>query len=1047
MSDNNTPKGLTRRDTFRCAAFLGATGVLGKVELAQAKEAAHAGSGYPLVEPENTIYSVCLQCHTSCPLRVKILDGVAVKIDGNPYSPQTVLPHIEVATKPQAAAVLDGKLCPKGQAGLQTLYDPYRLTKVLKRTGKRGENKWKTIPFEQAIKEIVEGGKLFADVPGEENRVVPGLRELYALRDPKLSKAMKADAMAVGKGKMAREAFKQKYKDHLDVLIDPDHPDLGPRNNEFVFLAGRIEHGRKEMAKRWLKGGFGSINWYEHTTVCEQSHHIAYDEATKKWDGKKWGHGKHHMKPDILNARFILFWGTGAFEANFGPPAMAELTTDAMVNGDLEIAVVDPRLSKTAGKAWKWLPVEPGKDLELAFAFIRWMFDHEAYDHKFLVNANKAAANAANELSWSDATHLVWIDEDGPHKKVRAADLGIGSDAEFVALDGDGRPVAVDLKGAAVTGKLFGELQHKGRTAKTVLTLLREQVAEKSFADWCKTAGLDPDQVEPVVRKLAKHGKRSVVEIYRGPVQHVNGYYAGQALIALNVLLGNIDHKGGLQAGGGHWHEDGSKKGQPFNLKKGHHPGKLTAFGHTISKEKSRYEDSTLFQDDGYPAKRLWFPHTGNVYQEVLPAAASGYPYRASAVFLHKGTPGFSVPGANTQLAIMADPDAIPLLIACDVVIGESSMYADYIFPDLSIWERWGTPHTTPAMLVKSSKVRQPTVAPLVESATVFGNEQPICMETVMLAIAEKLNLPGFGPNGFGEGMDYTHFEDFFLLLMANLAAGDKPGDALPEADSAEIELFKKARRHLPKTVYDFDRWKKKLGPHFRRVVYLLNRGGRYESYDKAYKGDFVAHAVKRQISLFAEVVATSRHSGTGKRFSGLPVVEPLMSALGNVVSQDDFEFHLGTYKPIHGGQSRTIADYWLLGPKPTNRVWINRQDAERLGLKTGDRVRLVSKTNPEGLWKVPGHGEIPIEGEVDVREGMRPGALTVSWSFGHWAYGSNDVEVDGAIIPGDARRRAGLCTNAVLLVDPDLGNVCLSDPIGGSTSFYDTRVNLRRAS
>ena len=45
---------------------------------------------------------------------------------------------------------------------MQTVYDPFRITQVLKRAGKRGENKWVTIPFDQAITEIVEGGKLFA---------------------------------------------------------------------------------------------------------------------------------------------------------------------------------------------------------------------------------------------------------------------------------------------------------------------------------------------------------------------------------------------------------------------------------------------------------------------------------------------------------------------------------------------------------------------------------------------------------------------------------------------------------------------------------------------------------------------------------------------------------------------------------------------------------------------------------------------------------------------------------------------------------------------
>ena len=233
---------------------------------------------------------------------------------------------------------------------------------------------------------------------------------------------MAADAKNVGKGKMSISDFKKKYKDHLKTLIDPDHPDFGPKNNQFVFMAGRIEHGRKEFAKRWQYGGFGSTNWFEHTTICEQSHHIAFDQMTKPYIGKgKWGKGKHHMKPDLYNSRFVIFFGTSVFEANFGPPLLSNQVTNQQVKGQLKIVVVDPRLSKTAAKAWKWLPVKPGADAAVAYAIMRWMFDHDKYDKSFLSNANQAAAKLDNETTWTNATWLVKMEEDGPGALLRAS--------------------------------------------------------------------------------------------------------------------------------------------------------------------------------------------------------------------------------------------------------------------------------------------------------------------------------------------------------------------------------------------------------------------------------------------------------------------------------------------------------------------------------------------------------------------------------------------------------------------------------------------------
>ncbi len=57
--------------------------------------------------------------------------------------------------------------------------------------------------------------------------------------------------------------------------------------------------------------------------------------------------------------KFILFVGSNPFEANYGPPWRAPKVTEGTVDGSLKIAVVDPRCSKTASRAWKWLPVRP----------------------------------------------------------------------------------------------------------------------------------------------------------------------------------------------------------------------------------------------------------------------------------------------------------------------------------------------------------------------------------------------------------------------------------------------------------------------------------------------------------------------------------------------------------------------------------------------------------------------------------------------------------------------------------------------------------------
>lgn len=1028
-------------------------------------------------EPENVIYSVCLQCHTDCTIKCKLHrtddeTAVVAKIDGNPYCPQTLFPSVPYKTKPTdkvfieelyhrelPVSYIEGRICPKGQAGIQTLYDPYRLRVVLKRDGARGSRKWKTISFDEAIREIVEGGDLF----GEGH--VPGLRDLYAVRDARLSTELAADAKAVAAKTMTLDEFKSKHADHLDLLVDPDHPDLGPKNNMFVFDAGRIEHGRKELMKRFTHDGFGSVNAFEHTTICEQSHHIAFDQVTRPFVDGKWAKGKEHMKPDIENAEFVIFFGTGAFEANFGPPLLGGLVSTATVENNFKFAVVDPRCSKTAGKAWKWVPVHPGGDIALAMGMIRWMIENERYNSAYLRNANRAAADTSGDPSFTTATYLVKLSEDGrPGPYLRADEVTVdgqklGDNKQFVVLR-DGKPVAVEMySGDAVVGDLDVAVTWNGIEAKSAFRLLKERAMEKTLKDYAEAAGLDEelggaDTIVELAQEFTSHGKQAVAEFYRGAVQHTNGYYQAQAIITLNVLLGNAGWKGGLSAGGGHFHEFGGKDANPYvvaNL----HPGKLTAFGPPITREKVRFEDYTLFEGE-YAAKRPWYPFTSNVYQEIIPSAGDAYPYPIGCLFLHKGTPVMSCPAGHKQIEILRDTKKIPLFIACDIVIGESSMYADYIFPDLSVWERWGTPHITPAVLTTVSKIRQPVAAPITETVTVDGEAMPISMEAFLIAVAKELKLPGFGKDAFGPGLHFDRPEDWFMKAVVNIAMGDKvddngnPTQAAPEADDEEVELFRRTRRHLPASVFDEEKWKRATGDpekYWRRVVTVLNRGGHFEDWEQRYQGDKQAHPYKGNFNLYVEPVASARDSMNGEYYSGLPVVEPVKDAKGNIIEDSEYSLHLITYKDILGGQSRTMApDPWLsehVGHADGNHVLMNRRDARKLGLKHGQWVRVTSATNPDGKFQVNDNDTREVVGRLEVLEGIRPGVVAISWHCGHWAYGSDDVVVNGETVKGDPSRSRGVLPNPVFREDTSVGNVCLSDPIGGSASYYDTRVNV----
>ncbi|HYG57660.1 MAG TPA: hypothetical protein VD902_06295, partial [Symbiobacteriaceae bacterium] len=117
----------------------------------------------------------------------------------------------------------------------------------------------------------------------------------------------------------------------------------------------------------------------------------------------------------------------------------------------------------------------------------------------------------------------------------------------------------------------------------------------------------------------------------------------------------------------------------------------------------------------------------------------------------------------------------------------------------------------------------------------------------------------------------------------------------------------------------------------------------------------------------------------------------------------------------------------------------------KRLGLSDGDQVKVTSRSNPGGVRDL-GNGRVTsVVGKVRAMEGIRPGVVAISTHFGHWAYGASDVEVDGILVPGDPRRAGGIHAQPLFRLDDNLRGTPLSEPIGGSVSFYDTRVNLEK--
>jgi anaerobic selenocysteine-containing dehydrogenase len=82
----------------------------------------------------DSIKTTCGICQIGCGVLATITDDKVTKVAGDPDHPLN-----------------KGVLCPKGLASLEYLYHPQRIRQPMKRIGKRGEGKWETITWEDAI--------------------------------------------------------------------------------------------------------------------------------------------------------------------------------------------------------------------------------------------------------------------------------------------------------------------------------------------------------------------------------------------------------------------------------------------------------------------------------------------------------------------------------------------------------------------------------------------------------------------------------------------------------------------------------------------------------------------------------------------------------------------------------------------------------------------------------------------------------------------------------------------------------------------------------
>jgi thiosulfate reductase/polysulfide reductase chain A len=179
---------------------------VGVTNLLGSEEEHHTGIAESITTKTGTgkakeVATLCEMCVNKCAAIARVENGVVTKLDPNPMFPKS-----------------RNMLCPRGNAGIQALYDPDRLKTPLIRVGEKGEGKFKQVSWEEAYDAILNGTDKFT-----------------------------------GMGKILDEE-----KDN---------------RSSFLFCAGE---GMAEHTFKTFFGAFGSSNWLNHSSICLQTVSSAY---------------------------------------------------------------------------------------------------------------------------------------------------------------------------------------------------------------------------------------------------------------------------------------------------------------------------------------------------------------------------------------------------------------------------------------------------------------------------------------------------------------------------------------------------------------------------------------------------------------------------------------------------------------------------------------------------------------------------------------------------------------------------------------------------
>ncbi len=532
--------------------------------------------------------------------------------------------------------------------------------------------------------------------------------------------------------------------------------------------------------------------------------------------------------------------------------------------------------------------------------------------------------------------------------------------------------------GVTVDEAAFVEKQTNG-----VVKWWNIELKDKTPAWAAKITLIPEEQIIRTARAMGKAGSACSVWMGPGVAMTPRGTYAAMAVYALNGILGSIETEGGVFQSSSVPTEKFPEIKKPFIDEMAEHHG----HGKKIDGRGAK----------DMPAMMSAKPGSGVVTNNV----ANGLLKNPDAIKVFISTWSnfaFSATGAHRWEKALAK---IPFFVHMVTNASEMSQFADIIMPaTFGPTEKFSI-ITNMANLHGHMSIQQAVTKPL---WNVKAEETEI-----MWLLAEKLKVRGFA-NLYDY---YASFEDpetkkkptnaaEFAEIAAKISS-QKVWDGKEKMKGDQITGwadFKKKGIYNTETYKYKKNWGKDNPDTKKFEGKFKTETKKFEFYSETMKKALGEHAKKHNTTI-DDILKVSGYEAKGE----LAFV-PHYESPKRHGSDKEYPFTFIDYKSRLNREGRSANTTWYQEFKKVDVgddswddvVKINPIDGKKLGIKTGDTVRLTSTTGS-------------IVTKAKLWEGVRPGTIAKCYGQGHWAYGRVAAKDYAKAIP-----RGG--NNNELLVD-----------------------------